>query len=192
MNLQAVGGGHDSDPPSPWLAEILFFSLKVSWPSRIFRGGFEGPWVHHLPRLLAFWLKALFFSTVCQSLSECCFFGAARPDLVMLLFLSSQVLMVLRDREMRDRVCRSFPFSSFSRGATRKINQQLLCKAFLPRWKSGSENQGQGEGWCLYKLLVKFYLISTQAASVLFPFLLLEKKPSYKYLTCKLHRYENP
>ena len=59
---------------------FLYFPLKLSWLSRLFRGGFWGSWVHHFSRLLAFWLKTHFLSLTFLSM-DFVKQGAVRPNL---------------------------------------------------------------------------------------------------------------
>ena len=65
MSLHTVGEGDDSDSLSQWLTEItsLFSFKRFHGPAESLEVVFREHWVHHLPGLLAFWLKPPLLST---------------------------------------------------------------------------------------------------------------------------------
>ena len=68
-----TGDGDASDRLSQWLTDTFSLLPFKNVHSRVLGGGFKGPWVPRLPRLLAFRLKALFFpyhSWVCNCFCE--------------------------------------------------------------------------------------------------------------------------
>ena len=67
------GDGDASDRLSQWLTDNPSLLPFKNVHSRVLGGGFKGPWVPHLPRLLAFRLKTLFppyHSWVCNWFCE--------------------------------------------------------------------------------------------------------------------------
>lgn len=66
-----MGDGSDSDPhlkDSP--RSLPFFLLKLSWPSRIFRGVFEGTLSPLSSQIDSFLIKGTSLSTICECVTD--------------------------------------------------------------------------------------------------------------------------
>ena len=125
-------GNDNSDPLSQWLTEIT--SL---FPFKNFHGWAEslevvsgGHWVHHLPRLPGFWLKATFLSTnICLSWVLIFKQQAARPEFGNTSPISTDIQLLVLFLLFTLLICIEWPAQVIPGSGDIALNQTLMTLA---------------------------------------------------------------